>query len=77
MPDDLKHRLPYAFVTQRAGTLLNEEKVKRYVLANAPHYMHPRRVFFLPELPLTGAGKIDRKAIEAKAQEFAVSSSQK
>jgi acyl-coenzyme A synthetase/AMP-(fatty) acid ligase len=37
------------------------------VLANAPAYQHPRRVFFVPELPLAGTNKVDRKALEQRA----------
>jgi acyl-CoA synthetase (AMP-forming)/AMP-acid ligase II len=74
VPDELKHRLPCAFVTRHMGATLSEDEVKRYVLDNAPPYMHPRRVFFVAELPLTGAGKIDRKALEAKARELSAAS---
>jgi acyl-coenzyme A synthetase/AMP-(fatty) acid ligase len=28
---------------------------------------HPRRVFFKPELPLTGTSKIDRRALAEEA----------
>jgi long-chain acyl-CoA synthetase len=71
VPDEIKHRLPYAFVVPREGASLTEDAVKSHVLANAAPYMHPRRVIFMPELPLTGAGKIDRKALTKKAAEIA------
>ena len=37
--------------------------MKDHSLANAPAYQHPRRVWFLDELPLAGTNKIDRKAL--------------
>ena len=33
-------------------------------------YKVPKNVFFIKELPLTSAGKIDRRALEEKAEEF-------
>jgi len=75
VPDELKHRLPYAFVVQVNGAGLTEEEVKNYVLKNAAPYMHPRKVFFVSDLPLTGAGKIDRKALIKRATDLAATPS--
>ena len=36
-------------------------EVKEFALANAAPYLHPRRVWFLDELPLAGTNKIDRR----------------
>ncbi|HXV09671.1 MAG TPA: class I adenylate-forming enzyme family protein [Burkholderiales bacterium] len=61
MPFDheMKGQVPYAFVVPRAGAQLTEDEVKQFALANGPAYQHPRRVFFLKELPLAGTNKID------------------
>jgi acyl-CoA synthetase (AMP-forming)/AMP-acid ligase II len=40
------------------------------VIANAAPYLHPRRVWFLPELPLAGANKIDRRSLAQRAAEL-------
>jgi acyl-coenzyme A synthetase/AMP-(fatty) acid ligase len=37
--------------------------------------MHPRRIFVVPELPLTSAKKIDRTALKKRAEEAAAKSS--
>ena len=50
---------------------LNEETVKEYALEHGPAYAHPRRVFFVQALPLSGTNKIDRRMLEAKAVELA------
>ena len=42
----------------RAGLALKEQ-VKQAL----PHYMVPRRVVFVPALPVTGNGKLDRRAL--------------
>ena len=56
-----------AFVVRSPGATLNEQQVKDHALANAPAYQHPRRVWFLDELPLAGTNKIDRKALVSLA----------
>src|SRR4051794_2307109 len=67
VPDEIKGTKPVAFVVPRAGSHPEEQAIKRFVLDNAPAYQHPRRVFFLPELPLAGTNKVDRKALESIA----------
>jgi long-chain acyl-CoA synthetase len=67
MPFDheLKGQVPYAFVVPRNGAAVTEDEIKRFALANGPAYQHPRRVFFLEELPLSGTNKIDRARLRA------------
>lgn len=69
VPDEIKHRIPYAFIVKRAGSALSEEDVKQHALKNAPPYQYPRKVIFLDAMPLNGVGKIDRKGLEARAKE--------
>jgi acyl-CoA synthetase (AMP-forming)/AMP-acid ligase II len=64
VPDEIKGTKPVAFVVPRAGSDPDEDAIKRFVLENAPPYQHPRRVFFVAELPLAGTNKVDRKALE-------------
>ena len=66
-PDEIKYRIPYAFVVKRDGSDLSEEGVKAYALANAPPYQYPRRVVFVKSMPMNGIGKIDRKDLVARA----------
>jgi long-chain acyl-CoA synthetase len=65
--DELKYRKPVAFVVPRQGAMPSEAQIKEFALANAAPYLHPRRVWFLPELPLAGTNKIDRRALAARA----------
>jgi acyl-CoA synthetase (AMP-forming)/AMP-acid ligase II len=69
VPDDIKGTKPVAFVVPRPGAKPSEDEIKRHVLANAPAYQHPRRVFFLKELPLASTNKVDRKELERIARE--------
>ena len=70
VPDDIKGMKPFAFVIARPGTTLTEEDVKRYALANAPAYQHPRQVELMTEFPLAGTNKVDRKILSARALEL-------
>ncbi|MBI2509282.1 MAG: acyl--CoA ligase [Betaproteobacteria bacterium] len=69
---DLKGQVPYAFVVPRAGAKVTEEELKQFALANGPAYQHPRRVFFLKELPLAGTNKIDREKLRRWVAEGAL-----
>ena len=63
VPDELKGHKPVAFVVRANGTDLDEQAIKTYALANAPAYQHPRRVFFVDEMPLAGTNKIDKRVL--------------
>ena len=65
--DELKYQKPVAFVVPRPGAAPSEAAVKEFALANAAPYLHPRRVWFLPEMPLAGTNKIDRRALTERA----------
>jgi acyl-CoA synthetase (AMP-forming)/AMP-acid ligase II len=65
--DAIKYQLPVAFVVPRPGTTPSEDGLRRYALDNGPAYAHPRAVWFVPELPLAGTNKIDRKALVERA----------
>ncbi len=62
MPFDhaLKDKVPYAFVVLRADMAASEDELKQFAIANGPAYQHPRRVFFLEQLPLAGTNKVDQ-----------------
>lgn len=67
VPHPRKGEVPVAFV--RADGL-TEEEVKQYCLAEGPAYAHPRRVWFIDELPLGGTGKLDRASLIRRATQW-------
>jgi hypothetical protein len=71
--DDIKGQKPVAFVVPKGGRRPSEDEIKRFALANAPAYQHPRFVWFLAELPLASTNKIDRSALQALAAQRRVS----
>ena len=73
-PHAVKGEAPVAWVVPRNSSL-TEEDVKQWFLARGPAYAHPRRVFFLDRLPVTGTNKIDRKHLQEEALRLAGASS--
>jgi acyl-CoA synthetase (AMP-forming)/AMP-acid ligase II len=67
--DEIKGEKPVAFIVRREGAQLSEDEVKRFALANAPAYQHPRRVIFTDQLPLASTNKVDRKVLARLALE--------
>jgi long-chain acyl-CoA synthetase len=67
--DEIKGRKPVAFVVPKPGRSPSEDEIKRFALANAPAYAHPRFVWFAAELPLASTNKVDRGALHRLAEE--------
>jgi len=65
--DDIKGQKPVAFVVPAPGRTLDETEVKRFALANAPAYAHPRFVWVVDRLPLASTNKIDRAELKRMA----------
>jgi long-chain acyl-CoA synthetase len=67
--DAIKGQKPVAFVVAKPGRQPSDDDIKRFALANAPAYQHPRFVWFLGELPLASTNKVDRHALHALAEQ--------
>jgi long-chain acyl-CoA synthetase len=65
--DDIKGQKPVAFIIAKAGETPDAEDIKRFALAKAPAYQHPRFVWFMDKLPLSSTNKIDRTALKREA----------
>jgi long-chain acyl-CoA synthetase len=70
MADEVKGEVPVAFVVERVPGRAREQEIKDFFLRNGAPYMHPRRVFLLPVMPLTPAKKVDRSALKKLADEW-------
>jgi acyl-CoA synthetase (AMP-forming)/AMP-acid ligase II len=68
--DDIKGQKPVAFIIAKPGQAHDSEEIKRFALAHAPAYEHPRFVWFVDELPLASTNKIDRAALKRMAAEL-------
>jgi long-chain acyl-CoA synthetase len=67
--DEIKGQKPVAFIVPKQGHTPSEDDIKRFALANAPAYQHPRFVWFLDELPLASTNKVDRVALHQLAEQ--------
>jgi acyl-CoA synthetase (AMP-forming)/AMP-acid ligase II len=67
--DEIKGRKPVAFVVLKPDRAASEDDIKRFALANAPAYAHPRFVWFVDELPLASTNKVDRAALHRMGEE--------
>src|ERR1700688_4797160 len=67
--DDIKGQKPVAFVILKHGQAAGEDEIKRFALANAPAYQHPRSVWSVDALPLASTNKVDREALRRMAAE--------
>jgi acyl-CoA synthetase (AMP-forming)/AMP-acid ligase II len=65
-PHRVKGAAPVAWVVPRDPSL-SEEAVKQFFIARGPAYAHPRRVFFVEQLPVTGTNKLDRTFLQNEA----------
>jgi long-chain acyl-CoA synthetase len=70
VPDELKGEKPVAFVVLRPGAKADETTLKAHSLAEAPAYQHPRHVWLLDALPLSGTNKVDKAALSRMAREL-------
>jgi long-chain acyl-CoA synthetase len=66
-PDDIKGRIPIAFIVPRRGTSASAEDIKQYALREGPAFAHPRFIEFMSQLPVSGTHKIDRSWLTTEA----------
>lgn len=62
--DDTLGQRIVAVVSLRNGTETGPGEIHRWCSQRAPHYLIPRTIHILPELPKTPTGKIDRSALK-------------
>ncbi|XP_062217972.1 butanoate--CoA ligase AAE1-like [Phragmites australis] len=68
-PDEYWGETPCAFVTLRDGAEgVGAEEVMAFCRARLPHYMAPRTVVFVAELPKTATGKVQKFALREQAK---------
>ncbi|HYW61369.1 MAG TPA: class I adenylate-forming enzyme family protein [Xanthobacteraceae bacterium] len=63
VPHGVKGFVPAAMVIARTGARVSGADLRDHCLAHGPAYAHPRFIAIVPQLPLNGAGKIDRAAV--------------
>ncbi|BAU57536.1 long-chain-fatty-acid--CoA ligase [Halorhodospira halochloris] len=56
-------KVPVAAIVSRPGADIDEEQIRSYARRELAAFKVPRQIRFVDDLPLTGAGKIDRQKI--------------
>ncbi|WP_255148868.1 class I adenylate-forming enzyme family protein [Halorarius halobius] len=68
-PHEVKGEAPVAFVVTEPDAEVSERALREFALQHVPSYAHPRRVFFVDELPRSGTRKVQRYKLEQRAEE--------
>ena len=63
-PDPVYGELVMAFVSLRKGAAPAEQELREYARRSLADYKVPERIYFLPELPKSPTGKVDRSALK-------------
>jgi long-chain acyl-CoA synthetase len=66
---EVKGEAPVAFVVREEGADVTAEDLRRFTLDHVATYAHPRRVFFVDELPRSATQKTQRFKLEETASE--------
>jgi long-chain acyl-CoA synthetase len=67
VPDSFSGEAVKVFVVRKPGAGLSAEELLDYCKQNLVKYKWPRHIAFLDALPRTGVGKIDKRALKARA----------
>jgi acyl-CoA synthetase (AMP-forming)/AMP-acid ligase II len=70
IPHAVKGLVPAAAVALHPRLRATTEELKAFCLERGPAYSHPRRIIIVDDLPLSGAGKPDRTAIQQRLREL-------
>jgi len=66
IPDEMRGEIIGAVISLKEGEVAKEEELKQFCLEHITGYKVPRQFIFLPSLPRTADGKIDKKSIRTQ-----------
>ncbi|WP_428834585.1 AMP-binding enzyme [Nonomuraea maheshkhaliensis] len=72
LPDPVLGEIPCVWVVGEDGAVLTAEEIIGHCRAVLAPYKLPRRVVFVPELPVTASGKVDKRALTTSDEELHV-----
>ena len=68
-PHEVKGEAPVAYVVLSEGADVSEQDLREFTLDYVPTYAHPRRVFFVDELPRSATQKVQRYKLEEETED--------
>src|SRR6267143_633779 len=66
MPDERWGEAPHAFVVLKAGATATETELCNYARDHLAHFKAPQKIHFVPELPKTATGKVQKYLLRGK-----------
>src|SRR6266498_5977988 len=66
MPDERWGEAPHAFVVLEAGATATETELCNYARDHLAHFKAPQKIHFVPELPKTATGKVQKYILRGK-----------
>jgi fatty-acyl-CoA synthase len=66
LPHERWGEAPYAFVVLRAGARVTEEELREFARNKLAHFKAPHGVTFVPELPKTATGKVQKYVLRGR-----------
>src|SRR5215211_6850231 len=67
LPHERWGEAPHAFVVLRSGAEASDEELREFARNNLAHFKAPHGVMFLPELPKTATGKVQKYVLRGGA----------
>ena len=58
--------VPHAFVVLKAGATATEIELRNYARDHLAHFKCPQKIHFVPELPKTATGKVQKYVLRGK-----------
>ena len=66
LPHERWGEAPYAFVVLKAGARATEEELREFARTKLAHFKAPHGVTFVPELPKTATGKVQKYVLRGR-----------
>jgi long-chain acyl-CoA synthetase len=76
IPDPVEIEVPAVFIVQVENSNVTEDEIKACT-HHLPPYKHIREVYFVPNLPTTTSGKVQRRLVKEMADEMKILSMSK
>src|SRR5207302_7146277 len=66
MPDERWGEATHAFVVLEAGATATETELRKYARDHLAHFKCPQKIHFVPELPKTATGKVQKYVLRGR-----------
>src|SRR6059058_5878942 len=71
LPDKRWGEAPHAFVVLRDGAVATPDELREFARSHLAHFKCPQKIHFVPELPKTATGKVQKYVLRGKQPDIA------